>query len=284
MSDPVLDLLNQKGLAFKPSGRDYLVKCLNPEHEDTNPSFRVDKVTGIAHCFGCGFKTNIFKHYGLLTNHTSIKVAKLKDKLKSLKISFDGLELPVGATPYSQSLRGIRVETLREFGAFSTYMEEKLIDRLVFPIYDVRDKIVVFVARHLLSNANPRYINYPVGVEMPLYPVKYKKQYKSAVLVEGLFDMLNLYDKGLKNVSCCFGTNTLQKDTALKLLPLKAQGITHIYILFDGDSAGRDASKTLKPVIEALDFIVEVVDLPDGMDPGNFDQEYVDSVNEYINQ
>jgi DNA primase len=284
MTDPVLDLLNEKGIAFKVSGRDYVIKCLNPEHDDSNPSFRVDKTTGIAHCFSCGFKTNIFKFFGVLTNTTSLKVIRLKEKLKELDTNFNGLELPKGATPFNQKFRGISVETLREFGAFTTFQEEKLLDRLVFPVMDIRGKTQVYVARHMLSNANPRYVNYPSGVTIPIYPVKYKKQYKSAVLVEGLFDLLNLYDRGLRNVSCCFGTNTLQKDTGLKLLPLKAQGITHIYTLFDGDDAGREAAKKLKPLIEQEGFIVECIELPDDMDPGDLDQEYVDSINEYVNQ
>ena len=60
MSDPVLDLLKDKGVPFQISGKDYVTKCFNPEHDDTNPSFRIDRMTGIAHCFSCGFKTNIF--------------------------------------------------------------------------------------------------------------------------------------------------------------------------------------------------------------------------------
>ena len=43
------ELLQEKNLDFKLSGRDLLVKCLNPEHEDTNPSMRIDNVTGIFH-------------------------------------------------------------------------------------------------------------------------------------------------------------------------------------------------------------------------------------------
>ena len=53
--------------------------------------------------------------------------------------------------------------------------------------------------------------------------------------------MLNLFDKGMENAVCCFGTNTLQNNTKQKLLPFRAQGVTHIYILFDGDDAGTKA-------------------------------------------
>jgi len=100
--------------------------------------------------------------------------------------------------------------------------------------------------------------------------------------VEGIFDMLNLYDKGLGCAVCCFGTNTLQRDTKLKLLPYKAQGITHIYLLFDGDDAGDKAAKLLKPLIEDEGFIVEIIKLPDGLDPGELSKEDVTGIMEYI--
>ena len=280
--DPVLDLIQKNGLQFQVSGRDYLIKCLNPEHPDTNPSFRVDRVSGIAHCFSCVFKTNIFKYYGVFTNPIPIKIAKLKEKLQDLKTQVTGLDLPAGATPYTKTFRGISAQTLKHFEAFYTHQVEKLQDRIIFPIRDITGKTVAYVARHTLSNGNPRYINYPSKVQLPVFPPQVPAGYKSLVLVEGVFDMLNLYDKGLKNVTCTFGTNTLQADTKLKLLPFKAQGISHIYILFDGDDAGKKAAQILKPIIEESEFIVEIVKLPDDTDPGDLDQLDVQSIAEYI--
>lgn len=282
MSDPVLELINKNGLAFSVSGRDYLIKCLNPDHEDSNPSFRVDKVTGVAHCFSCGFKTNLFKYYGVFTNPVPMKIAALKEKLNELKTNHLGLELPNGHTPYLKQFRGISPQTLKQFGAFYTNVVEKLVDRIVFPIRDITGKTVVFVGRHTLSNGNPRYINYPTGVKMPVFPSHLPSGYQSMVIVEGIFDMLNLYDKGLENVICAFGTNTLQNDTKSKLLPFKAQGITHIYLLFDGDEAGEKAAANLKPLIEEDGFIVEIIKLPDNRDPGELDVFEVRSIAEYI--
>lgn len=284
MSDPVLELINKNGLGFTVSGRDYLIKCLNPEHEDSNPSFRVDRVSGVAHCFSCGFKTNIFKFFGVFTNPVPIRIAALKEKLAELKTSSTGLDLPTGHTPYTKQFRGISPQTLRHFGAFYTSQVEKLQDRIVFPIKDITEKIVVFVARHTMSNGNPRYVNYPSGVRMPVFPSHLPSGYKSMVLVEGIFDMLNLYDNGLENVVCAFGTNTLQNETKAKLLPFKAQGITHIYLLFDGDDAGRKAAQQLKPLVEQEGFIVEVINLPEGTDPGELDKEDIRSIAEYIDK
>jgi DNA primase len=282
MSDPVLELINKNNLGFSVSGRDYLIKCLNPEHEDSNPSFRVDKISGIAHCFSCGFKTNIFKYYGVFTNPIPMKIAALKEKLQILKLGNNGLEFPTGHTPFIKSFRGISPKTLKQFQAFYTNQVEKLQDRICFPIWDVRNKIQVFVARHTLSNGNPRYVNYPSGVKMPVFPPQMPPDTRSIVLVEGVFDMLNLYDKGLQNVVCCFGTNTLQSETKEKLMPYKAQGITHIFLLFDGDEAGEKAAKQLKPLIEQEEFVVEIIKLPDGSDPGELDEFDVKSIVEYI--
>lgn len=282
MSDPVLDIINKNNLAFTVSGRDYLIKCLNPEHEDSNPSFRVDKVTGVAHCFSCGFKTNIFKYYGVFTNPVPIKIQALKEKLGELKNFGLDLELPAGYTPFTKQFRGISPKTLKYFGAFYTNTVEKLADRIIFPIKDITGRTVVYVGRHTLSNGNPRYINYPSGVQIPVFPSHLPSGYSSVVLVEGMFDMLNLYDKGLENVVCCFGTNTLQNNTKSKLLPFKAQGVTHVYIMFDGDEAGQKAANTLKPLIEECGFIVEIINLPDGTDPGELSQEDVDATSEYI--
>lgn len=282
MSDPVLEILQKNNLGYQVSGRDYLIKCLNPDHEDSNPSFRVDKVNGVAHCFACGFKTNIFKFFGVFTNPVPIKIAALKEKLNELKTAGIGLELPAGHTPYTRSFRGISAQTLKRFEAFYTNNVEKLQDRIVFPIKDITGKIAVFVGRHTMSNGNPRYVNYPSGVKIPVFPAHLPGGYSSMVIVEGIFDMLNLYDKGLENVVCAFGTNTLQNDTKSKLLPFKAQGITHVYLLFDGDEAGRKAAQTMKPLIEAEDFVVEIISLPDDTDPGELDTEDVRSIAEYI--
>lgn len=282
--DPVLDLIQKKGLGFQVSGRDYLVKCLNPEHPDTNPSLRIDKVSGSFHCFSCGFKGNLFKYYGIFTSQTPVKIARLKEKLQELKTYQNGIELPRGSIPWTRTFRGISIETLKSFEAFYTNLEDKLQDRICFPIKDVTGKTIAIVGRHVMSNGNPRYLNWPGNVSMPLFPVHEQVQTKSLILVEGLFDLLNLRDKGLKNVACCFGTNTLLKDLKFKLLPFKAQGVNKIYFMFDGDEAGQKAQQQLKPFVEEEGFIVELITLPDGVDPGELSQESVDSIKEYTFQ
>ena len=282
MSDPVLELLKSKNIPFTVSGRDYLTKCFNPDHEDKSPSFRIDKLTGVCHCFSCGFKANIFKHFGLLTNNVSVKIVKLKEKLRLLQESTNGLEPLEGSKPINETFRGISVKTLKEFRAFKTDKVSELEDRIIFPIVDVRNKTVAYIGRHILSNGNPRYIIQPAGANIPMFPANFKERYSSIILVEGIFDMLNLYDKGLHNVVCTFGTSRLFNDTADKLLSYKVIGIEKVFILYDGDEPGKQAAIKIKPLIEEAGFIVEIIHLEDDTDPGDLDQEYVDNLIEYI--
>ncbi len=282
MSNEVENLLREKSIYFQVSGNDYLTKCFNPEHDDSNPSFRIDKIKGIGHCFSCGFRFNIFKYYGLITNTVNIKVAGLKEKLKNLKVSEAGLDILEGYVPATEKFRGISTKTLNKFDAFTTDKVPNMEDRMIFPLKDIRGKIRAFVGRHVLSNGNPRYINYPKDVKLPLFPAVLETRYKTLLLVEGIFDMLNLYDKGLHNVVSTMGTNTLNNDNAKhRLLPFKAQGVTKIFICYDGDDAGRKASVELKPRLEDLGFEVEIIELQDDTDPGNMSQDEVNSLIEY---
>jgi DNA primase len=165
---------------------------------------------------------------------------------------------------------------------FYTDKVENMDDRIIVPIKDIRGRIKVFVGRHVLSNANPRYMIYPPKAEMQLFPAVLQEPTKKLLLVEGLFDFLNLYDKGLKNVVATLGTATLLGSSlATKMLPFKSQGVSKIYICFDGDKAGSDASAKLKPLLEALNFEVEIVELEEGTDPGSMDQESVDRLKKY---
>lgn len=284
MSNPVEELLIKNGIRYTPSGRDFLSKCFNPEHNDSNPSFRIDKTTGIAHCFSCGFKTNVFKFYGVLTNNVSIKIVKLKEKLKALSEVSEGLEPIKGAKPISAPFRGISVATMKEFGMFYTDLDPELEDRVVLPVKDVRDKVTAYVGRHTMSNGNPRYMIRPEHAKVGMYPAKLPNHPKNIVLVEGMFDLLNMYEHGARNVVCTFGTSKLYNDTSEKMLPYKVMGVEKVFILYDGDEAGRTAAAKIKPLIEEAGFVVEVIDLPDGEDPGSLDHDNVESIIKYTSE
>lgn len=279
----VLELLQKHGHKVRVSGQDYLISCLNPEHEDNNPSMRIDKVSGIFNCLSCGFKGNLYKYYGVFTSYIPIRIAMLKEKISDLKKAAYGLEFPSGALPYSRVFRGLSVAILKKAEAFVTNQVPELADRICFPIRDITGKIQVFVCRHSLSNGNPRYLNYPSNIKMPLHPATISASAKSMILVEGILDLLMLQNHGLDNAVCVFGTKQLTEDNIKeKLLPYRIQGVSSIYILFDGDRAGEAAARELKPLISKEGFFVEIIQLADGDDPGSLSTEDILSIKQYI--
>ena len=62
------ELLAEKQIDYRSSGKDFVIRCLNKDHDDTNPSMRVDKESGVFHCFSCGYKGQLHLHFGLHQN------------------------------------------------------------------------------------------------------------------------------------------------------------------------------------------------------------------------
>jgi DNA primase len=81
----VEELLIKQKIPFIPSGKDFLVSCLNPDHDDSNPSMRIDKVIGIFQCLSCGYKGNIFYKFGQKPNKMDIMRENLKRKIQEIR-------------------------------------------------------------------------------------------------------------------------------------------------------------------------------------------------------
>ena len=273
----VIDLLNDRQIKYKEAGKDYQIACLNPDHEDSNPSMRVDKITGVYHCFSCGFKGNLFEKYGAEPNFIDLKIAKLQGKIRDL-LSNKSLILPADAVPFNRDYRGLSSHIYLEANAFISNQEDEFKDRVMFPIYDIRGNIKVFIGRSLHSDVEDKYLFYPRGVTPPLFPAHPEIWKNSLIIVEGIFDALNMMDKGCYNVISAFGTHTLLKTYKEKLSHYKILGVNKFYIMFDGDKAGREAGQKLEIVLNSNGFNAEIIELPDGMDPGDLTEQDISTL------
>lgn len=242
----VEDLLRSKNIPFIPKGADFVISCLNPEHPDRNPSMRVDQITGIFNCFSCEYKGNLFTHFGERANQLQLRRQMLKKKIGEKRAESIGLSFPENAVPYVGNWRTIKPDTYKKFEAF-LHTGKDYINRINFPVRDRTGRICAFIGRHQ-DLGTPKYLIGPAGAKMPLFPVV-KPIQGSVILVEGIFDMLNLHDKGLDNAICCFGVKNVDED---KLAILAMQGVDSIDIFMDNDEAGQAASERIKILCEKV--------------------------------
>jgi len=88
----------------------------------------------------------------------------------------------------------------------------------------------------------------------------------TALLVEGLLDVIQLHQAGFCNAVACLGTSV----SALQLQLLQRQRMKHLLIALDGDNAGQAATERLieqlQPQLVAGGLSASVVQLPEGQD------------------
>lgn len=254
------------------------IQCTSGEHSDVKPSLSYDLDKNIFHCFSCGFSGGLLKFLqsiGItqkihIESKQEYKVLKLKRKLSNIKNS-NNIELPKGKTEVYWDFNGVNKETLVDFEAFITtdYLLENYI---CIPIYLFK-RLKCIDARRRINDTNiPKYLRTPSNISMTdlIFPIDRIKNTNHVYLVEGMYDMLNMYQHGFNNVLCIFGANNLSNK---KIEILEKIGITKVTLLFDGDDAGKTAMSRATNLLEKNDILTNKVYLKNGEDPGNLTKE-----------
>ena len=168
----VEELLQERKINYKLSPADCIVSCLNPEHDDNNPSMRVDRITGVYNCFSCGFKGNIFNYFDAPSNPLDIRREKVRRKIEEKRASSVGLKMPKNFMPYVGNWREITPETYKLFGAF-LHPDKPFTGRISFPIKDLTGRIVAFNCRTQSPTDVPKYLIHPPKQCYPFILVKF---------------------------------------------------------------------------------------------------------------
>lgn len=142
--------------------------------------------------------------------------------------------------------------------------------RIMLPFLSRRGEVVGFTGRDLSGNSPAKYLNnnetvlFQKGKQIwGLYQAQgeIRKQDKVYV-VEGQFDVLSMYQNGVKNVVA--GSGTAFTADQMKLL----RGVTlNVTFIYDGDEAGLNAARKNIPEMVSAGFHVTCVRLPEGKDP-----------------
>ncbi len=142
--------------------------------------------------------------------------------------------------------------------------------RLIFPLRSSAGRVVGFSGRALGGEESPKYLNSP---ETPvfekrrfLYNLDLAKREvrkkKDVLLVEGMMDVIALWERGIKNAVATGGT-ALSAEHVAQL----AKFANRVTICFDRDAAGLAATKKGILLAQSAGLEVRAVLLPEGEDP-----------------
>ena len=148
----------------------------------------------------------------------------------------------------------------------------RFFNRIMFPIHDEQKRVVAYGAR-VMDDSLPKYVNSPETLlynkSKLLFGFANSKNEiraeKSMLVVEGYFDVIQLYQAGIKTAVAPCGTALTEQQ-----LNIVKRYTDVLYLAFDSDQAGVNA------VFKKLDVIMEqginskVVVLPKGEDPDSF--------------
>lgn len=251
----VEDLLSDKGIITKTKGTKILISCLSPEHEDNNPSMVVNSTTGDAHCFSCGHNTNVFRHFGIIHNKMNSKAFKLLKVIDAKRNPT--LSMPNGSEAWNKEFRGISIDTFKHFGVFRNDIE--YLDKICIPIAGFDGKLKSILSRDIHSKTS-RYYIYPPGQPLPVFPTAPTPYKNTLIIVEGIFDVMTAYDKGIRNVICTFGVNLTQSLITQIFTMCEMLGVSRIVVAYDNDAAGQAAATTAQNLLSKKVESVELLD------------------------
>ena len=145
--------------------------------------------------------------------------------------------------------------------------------RIIFPIQNPTGKVIAFSGRTFKDTKIAKYVNSP---ETPiyhksnvLYGLHQSKHYirtlKSAVVVEGYFDYLQLFQSGINNVVAISGTAFTNKHAQLL-----RRYTNNIFLAYDGDKAGVAAAIKAGYILLKHGHDAKIINLPKDIDPDDW--------------
>lgn len=160
--------------------------------------------------------------------------------------------------------------------------KQKAEEKRITPKYDHRYPLTEkFVEKSYIQNHPfPEFDRnaYLYGIS---HAKSYINQWKSATLVEGFTDVIQMHKYGIRNTVASLGTSLSDQQ----VLMLKRAGAKRVLLMRDGDEAGFKAMERDALVCMKHGLIVEVCPLPEGHDPDTLCQSYPvldDSLSRFI--
>lgn len=229
-------------------------------------------------------EASLFFHKNLLENkqltpiHTYLKNRQINlDEIKKFRLGF-----ALGKNSLLNHLRtkGFSLDIMEKASLIVTTQNgfrDLFSDRIIFPIFDIRSRVIGFGGRIWQDKANaPKYIN---SLENSIYSKRYHLyglnfakdaiiNNDAVIIVEGYLDMLIPFSKGIFNIAASLGTAlTLEQISLIK------RYTSNVILCYDSDKAGQMATLRALDLLLENDMKVKIIQLPKGYDPDSFLRE-----------
>lgn len=300
---PITSVLEAESIPYKKIGHEAVTVC--PWHNDTNPSLTLNDDKSMCFCFVCRGGSDsidyIQQKFGLSFSEAVERIAykhsldivhdnvdpqlvaaeakKRREALNELEKVQEGFRANL-RDPRAERIRdildgrGIEPATSRHFelgyakdGFFS--------DRITIPIRDHRGNIVGFTGRVTRDENKPKYKNSENNEIFDKSKIVFNehgaldaiREADSVVFVEGHFDVVSLWQYGIRNVVAMQGTGSPSEAIVRRL----AKRTKRFILCYDGDEGGRKAVeqflKVAGPMACRGELTISIVSLPEGQDP-----------------
>lgn len=147
-------------------------------------------------------------------------------------------------------------------------------NRLMFPICDVRGKVIAFGGR-VLDKSLPKYINSPENIVYSkgrnLFGMNVAKtaNLEKIIIVEGYMDAISLHQRGIHNVVASLGTALTEAQGRLLR---KYAG--KVIISYDSDAAGQAATMRGLEILKNLGCDIRILQMEGAKDPDEYVIKY----------
>lgn len=236
------------------------------------------------------FKIN--KEVGLYYHNNLVEILKeekslikdyiIKRKLDARTINKFGIGYANGKEPlYDHLIKlGFSKEDILASGIVIQNSNGRVYDRfysrLIFPIFDIRDRTIAFGGR-VLDKSLPKYVNSPENEiyhkGKMLYALNFAKREKldNIIIVEGYMDAIALQKSGFTNAVASLGTALTESQARL----IKKY-TDNVIIGYDQDGAGQDATLRGMDILvsQKLNVKVLILDKDDVKDPDEYINKY----------
>ncbi len=244
-------------------------------NRDAQKEILKDKVYKVNEFTSEYYHQNLYKPQSKIGQEYVKKRQLSNETLKSYRIGFSG---KFDELYQELKKQGFEEKEILESGLVNKNDRGQYIDRyrnrLMFPICDVRGRVIAFGGR-VLDDSKPKYINspenivYSKGRHLFGLNVAKKGDTKKLLIVEGYMDVISLHQRGIANVVAPLGTAlTEQQGWLLR------KNTEQIILSFDSDDAGLKAKIRAIEVLENMGCDIRILNIEGAKDPDEYILKY----------